>query len=99
MAPSPHATLPHPRYPHTHDTLSFVDVRFMAYNKNPDNNTYIPTHPHTHTPPPPTLQVLQLREAVLRRHAVHIVSVDITGAGLDEAWTWLRGQVLGTPGG
>lgn len=44
-------------------------------------------------------KVLQLREAVLRRHAVHIVSVDITGAGLDEAWTWLRGQVLGTPGG
>jgi hypothetical protein len=23
------------------DTLSFVDVRFMAYNKNPDSNTSV----------------------------------------------------------
>ena len=39
-------------------------------------------------------QVLQLRDAVLRRHAVHVVPVDLTGAGLDEAWSWLRDQVL-----
>ena len=35
------------------DTLSFVDVRFIAYNKHPDNNTHIPKHTHTHGDTPP----------------------------------------------
>ncbi len=26
-----------------YDTLSFVDVRFIAYNKNPDNNNLVTT--------------------------------------------------------
>ena len=39
-----------PTHTHTHtlDTLSFVDVRFMAYNKDPDNNTHTLTHARTH---------------------------------------------------
>jgi hypothetical protein len=30
------------------DTLSFVDVRFIAYNKNPDNNNHTVTITASH---------------------------------------------------
>ncbi len=50
---SPTPTHPHThatRAPtHTHDSLSFVGVRFIAYSKNPDN-IHTPTHPHTQFP-------------------------------------------------
>ena len=45
------------------DTLSFVDVRFMAYNKNPDNNK--PPPPIPHRPIPPILP-LTLRRGAAR---------------------------------
>ena len=37
-----------------HDTLSFVDVRCIAYNKNPDNNNKKPVAAEHPFPPPPS---------------------------------------------